>query len=74
MTGDRLDDLAVAGLADTFPEDTGVLDIVTTPGSVDLVLDMALGTAHPQWAPPLPGQVHAYGRAILRFNERSGWC
>ena len=69
VTWDRLDDLAVAGLADIFPEDTGILDIVTAPGSVDLVLDVALGTAHPRWAPPLPGQVYAYGRAVLRSTD-----
>ncbi|WP_094025494.1 hypothetical protein [Nocardia cerradoensis] len=58
-------------LAEVYLEDSYVLQISDTSGSVRFVLDAVLKPGHPAYREPLPGEEYCYVRAELVFVDVS---
>jgi hypothetical protein len=54
-----------------YLEDSYVLGVTATPGTLDVELDIVLTPEHPEYSPDHPGEQHCYRRGHLRFRNVS---
>jgi hypothetical protein len=57
----------IPGLEHVYLEDSYVLDVRTSPASVEFSLLVVLREQHPLYSPPLPGEQYCYRNGVLRF-------
>lgn len=63
------------GLEHVYLEDSYVLDIQSSPSSVEFSLSVVLTEQHPLYSSPRPGEQYCYRNGLLRFSnvDRVEW-
>ena len=62
----------IADLEDIYLEDSFVLAVKASPGSVEFDMDVVLRESHPDYIPPKADEQYCYRRASLRFVGITG--
>ena len=62
----------IAGLENVYLEDSWVLGVHESDGSLSFDLEAVLTEGHPQWNQPKPGEVYCYRRLALIFPSVRG--
>ncbi|MFF4358473.1 hypothetical protein [Streptomyces sp. NPDC001604] len=69
MTAKKVDYAQLDGFANFYLEDSFVLEVKATPGSLVLEVELVLTPQHPAYHPPAPGEQHCYARATIEFPK-----